>query len=208
MQNSCPSRRGCEHGRWVNEQDRGSWDLGTGVILPRLVGKTWIRILFIPKPAGSHKDQKALTLPKTPAPQYRADCTRLLKRQAEVTLLNSLPPRSTKMLLNLPHLNFSVQALPQLRPQPRWKYLKGSHGRHTREKPQEAEAPAPAQRPAATPQSHPPHPWPPPPRMPPLSRPASKLKAGPCPSSEAPCKRHFALRLRAPANLGPGSLEE
>ena len=49
----------------------------------------------------------------------RADCTRLLKRQAEVTLLNSLPPRSTKMLLNLPHLNFSVQALPQLRPQPR-----------------------------------------------------------------------------------------
>ena len=115
----------------------------------------------------------------------RADCTRLLKRQAEVTLLNSLPPRSTKMLLNLPHLNFSVQALPQLRPQPRWKYLKGSHGRHTREKQQEAEAPAPAQRRAATPQSHPPHPWPPPPRMPPLSRPASKLKAGPCPSSEA-----------------------
>lgn len=59
MQNSWPSRRGWEHGRWVKEQERGSCDLGTGVILPRFVGKTWIRILFIPKPAGGVTRQRS-----------------------------------------------------------------------------------------------------------------------------------------------------
>lgn len=54
MQKSRPSRRVCEHGRWVKAHVSGaSWELlgggggGGGAARFRLEGRTWIRILFI-----------------------------------------------------------------------------------------------------------------------------------------------------------------
>ena len=169
------------------------------MILPRLVGKTWIRILFIPKPAGSHKRSKS------PYPSRKflphdiwADCA-WLTRQAEVTLLNSPPPRSPQALVNC--LTSTSQSKPAPHPDHRQAEsisrarTAAARGRRASAGPTRRGKPA---GPPATPASA--H----------AAFVPARLRAHgwALPILGGQCKRHFVLKLRAPENLGSGSLEE
>lgn len=163
-----------------------------------MVGKTWIRILFIPKPAGSHKRSKSPSRKFLPHSNQADGAWLLTDKRKSRSLTPSAQvsqPKPPRALVNLPHLNFPRQG----RPTPTTT--------ETVRPPHEGAAPAPAPRGRATLQRRARAPTP-------VS--ASRLAAfvpvrlrphaWALPILGGACKRHFVLSLRAPENPSPGRL--
>ena len=81
-----------------------------------MVGKTWIRILFIPKPAGSHKRSKSPSRKFLPHSNQADGAWLLTDKRKSRSLTPSAQvsqPKPPRALVNLPHLNFPRQGRPR-----------------------------------------------------------------------------------------------